>query len=104
MNDVVTAAVVLLFWLALIVVSTVGWCMIAKRLGYTPLAGLLMLIPGGNFFVFLYWAFSESPNERKIRRLEITSSHHRDKNALSFLSNLEGSGGQGFRDAPGSGG
>lgn len=67
------AFLVLVFMLfgmiALVVTSIIACCHLAKRLGYDLYAGLLLLIPGINVFVFFLWAFKESPNERKLLRL-----------------------------------
>jgi hypothetical protein len=46
----------------------VACCYLSKRLGYDLYAGLLLVIPVVNVLVFFYWAFNESPNERKIRQ------------------------------------
>ena len=51
---------------ALGITSIVACCYLGRRLGYDPYAGLLLLIPGVNVFVFYYWAFKESPTERKL--------------------------------------
>jgi drug/metabolite transporter (DMT)-like permease len=56
------------------IASIIAWCQIAKRLGYDLYAGLLMLIPVANLCVFFYWAFRESPNERRIRTLKDANS------------------------------
>jgi len=56
--------------LVIAIVSVPAWCMLAKRLGYDAMAGLLMLIPVANLFVFFYWAFTESPTERKLRSIK----------------------------------
>ena len=53
----------------LAITSIIACCQLGKRLGYDPYAGLLLLIPGVNVFIFFYWAFKESPNERKLRML-----------------------------------
>ncbi len=52
---------------ALGITSIIACYQLGKRLGYDLYAGLLLLIPGVNLFVFCYWAFKESPTERKIR-------------------------------------
>ena len=83
-NDVVFLLSIL-FYLAFFVVWIVAWCFMTKRLGYTPMAGLLLLIPVVGFICFLCWAFTESPNERKIRRLLC----NRDERASNFLSTAE---------------
>jgi hypothetical protein len=91
MIHLVVEVAYLVVCLGLLVLSVVGWCMITKRLGYTPTAGLLMLVPLVNLFAFLYWAFTESPNERRIRRLEVFgAAHERDQKARSFLSEIQG--------------
>lgn len=46
----------------------IACCYLSKRLGYDSYAGLLLLIPLVNVFVFFYWAFKESPNERRLRQ------------------------------------
>jgi hypothetical protein len=56
------------------VASIIAWCQIAKRLGYDLYAGLLMPIPVVKLWVFFFWAFRESPNERRIRSLKDTNS------------------------------
>ena len=52
---------------ALGITSIVACCYLGKRLGYDPYAGLLLLFPPINVFVFFYWAFKESPNEQRLR-------------------------------------
>ena len=52
------------------IAGIVACCMLAKRLGYEQVSGLLLLIPIVNIFVFFNWAFQESPNERKLRKLK----------------------------------
>jgi hypothetical protein len=47
----------------------IACCNLSKRLGYDLYAGLLLIIPVVNVFVFFYWAFKESPNERRLRQL-----------------------------------
>lgn len=77
MTDILGLLVALLYFVvfpALAVVSIIAWCQIAKRLGYDLYAGLLMLIPVVNLLVFFYWAFRESPNERRIQSLKDTNS------------------------------
>jgi len=77
MPDILEALAGLLMFViipALAVASIIAWCQIAKRLGYDPYTGLLMLIPVANLFVFFCWAFWESPNERRIRSLKDTNS------------------------------
>ena len=54
----------------LVVLVTVAWCKIAKRLGYDSSAGFLMIIPIVGHITLLVWAFNESPNERKLRLLQ----------------------------------
>jgi hypothetical protein len=57
------------FYLGLGVFSVVVAVKLAKRLGYDGVAGLLMLLPIVAYVVLAVWAFTESPNERKIRDL-----------------------------------
>ena len=52
----------------------IAWCKIAQRLGYDSISGLLMLVPVVNICVFFFWAFKESPNERRIRSLKEANS------------------------------
>ena len=60
--------VLMLFGLSVLgITSVIACCQLGKRLGYDQYAGLLLLIPGINVFVFFYWAFKESPNERRLR-------------------------------------
>lgn len=46
----------------------IACCYLSKRLGYDLYTGLLLIIPVVNVFVFFYWAFKESPNERRLRQ------------------------------------
>ena len=64
------ALVILVGIAVLCVVVIIAWCKLAGRLGYDPMMGILMLIPVVNLVVFLYWAFKESPNEKRIRILK----------------------------------
>ena len=62
--------ILMLFGSAAIAVTwIVACCYLGKRLGYDPYVGLLLVIPVVNLIVFLYWAFNESPNERRLRQL-----------------------------------
>lgn len=62
-------ALVITVVVGLNITGIVACCMLAKRLGYEQMNGLLLVIPLVNIFVFFYWAFKESPNERKLRKL-----------------------------------
>jgi hypothetical protein len=60
--------VLTLFSISLLgITSIIACCQLGKRLGYDLYAGLLLLIPGVNVLIFFYWAFKESPNERRLR-------------------------------------
>jgi hypothetical protein len=63
------------FSLAMAILSIVVAFKLARRLGYEGTTGLLMMIPVVNYIVLAVWAFSESPNERKIRELLATVNH-----------------------------
>ena len=52
------------------ITGIIASCMLARRLGYDQMSGLLLLIPVINVIVFFYWAFRESPNEQKLRMLK----------------------------------
>ncbi|MCS7468719.1 hypothetical protein NZK35_18860 [Stieleria sp. ICT_E10.1] len=72
-DDVIGLVVAILVLSAtgiLAVTLVIACCQLAKRLGYEQSAGLLMLIPAVNLIVFFVWAFTESPNEKKISRLK----------------------------------
>jgi ATP/ADP translocase len=56
----------------LMVTFVIACCQLAKRLGHEQSAGLLLLIPLVNLVVFFLWAFTESPNEKRIARLKRT--------------------------------
>ncbi|MCM2372338.1 hypothetical protein [Aporhodopirellula aestuarii] len=78
-TDIVDDALGLLFGIlilfgsvAMVVTWIVACCYLGKRLGYDLYAGLLLIVPVVNVFVFCYWAFKESPNERKLRRMRST--------------------------------
>ena len=61
---------VLILGAILTVASIAAWCGIVGRLGYDSAFGLVMIIPVVNLLFFFYWAFAESPNEKRIRELE----------------------------------
>jgi hypothetical protein len=63
------------FSLAVAILSIVVAFKLARRLGYEGTTGLLMMIPGVNYVVLAVWAFTESPNERKIRELKSAVNH-----------------------------
>lgn len=72
-DDVIGLLVAVLVWSVtgiLAVALVIACCQFAKRLGYEQSAGLLLLIPAVNLIVFLVWAFTESPNEKKIAKLK----------------------------------
>lgn len=72
-DDVIGLVVAILVLSAtgiLAVTMVIACCQLAKRLGYDPIAGLLLLIPLVNFVVFFQWAFTESPNEKKMSKLK----------------------------------
>lgn len=54
---------------AIAITWIIACCRLGKRLGYDLYAGLLLVIPGINLCTFFYWAFKESPNERRLRQL-----------------------------------
>lgn len=59
----------LLFGVAALGVTTIiACCSLGKRLGYDPYAGLLLLIPLVNLFVFFSWAFKGSRLLREQRK------------------------------------
>jgi hypothetical protein len=84
--EFVPALFAIILWLAIIVLYVFGWCKIVKRLGYDSYAGFVMVIPIVNFFAFLYWAITESPNERTIRKLQSSQFATRDDDAEGFLT------------------
>lgn len=59
----------------LAIAAIIGWCRLAKRLGHEPYMGLLMIIPVVNVVVFFYWAFTESPNEKRLKAMQQTRPH-----------------------------
>src|SRR4051812_5462904 len=64
-------------------------CRVARRLGYSGYAGLLLLIPLVNPVAWAVWALSESPNERALRALRGELSHReapRVEEALQAMS------------------
>ena len=65
-----TAAVVITVGAGVVIAGIIASCMLAGRLGYEQMTGLLLLIPIVNIIVFFYWAFRESPNEQKLRLLK----------------------------------
>ena len=74
-DDVIGLVVAILVLSAtgiLAVTLIIACCQLAKRLGSEQSAGLLLLIPGVNLIVLFAWAFTESPNERKISQLKRT--------------------------------
>jgi hypothetical protein len=79
-----------LFYLGLGVIGIVVAVKLAKRLGYDGTNGLLMIIPIVNYIVLAVWAFTESPNERKIRDLQREISNLESTTGQSPVAFLEG--------------
>lgn len=63
----------LLVCIGLLILSLVIYWRIAEKAGFSGAASLLMLIPLVNFFVLLYFAFTEWPIEQRLR--EARSGH-----------------------------
>ena len=61
---------------AIAIIWIVACCYLGKRLGYDLYVGLLLIIPVVNLIVFLYWAFNESPNERRLRQMRSRGTTH----------------------------
>jgi hypothetical protein len=55
---------------ALTIFGVVCWCQLAKRLGHPWAMGLIMMIPVVGIIYFMILAFSQSPNEIKIKQLK----------------------------------
>jgi len=84
-DDILSLAIAFALLASLVALSVggiVACCALAKRLGYDPYAGLLLLLPGVNVFVFFMWAFRESPNERRLQRLK--AQQNRAESAARF--------------------
>jgi hypothetical protein len=79
----------LAFSVAIAILSIVVAFNLARRLGYEGTTGLLMMIPVVNYIVLAVWAFSESPNERKIRELQTTINHREAVTGQSPVAFLE---------------
>jgi hypothetical protein len=77
-------------YLGLSIVGIVVAVKLAKRLGYDGTTGLLMMIPIVNYIVLAVWAFTESPNERKIRDLQREISNLELTTGQSPVAFLEG--------------
>jgi len=60
---------IVLFVLAMSTVSTIAWCFIFKRAGYSWALGLLTLVPIANIVVFFVLAFSRWPIQNEVDRL-----------------------------------
>jgi hypothetical protein len=80
----------IVFYLVMAILSIVVSFKLAKRLGYEGTTGLLMMIPVINYIVLAVWAFTESPNERKIRDLERTISRLESSIGQSPVAFLDG--------------
>ena len=78
------------FYLVMAILSIVVSFKLAKRLGYEGTTGLLMMIPVINYIVLAVWAFTDSPNERKIRDLERTISRLESSTGQSPVAFLTG--------------
>jgi predicted membrane channel-forming protein YqfA (hemolysin III family) len=78
------------FYIGMAVFSIVVAVKLAKRLGYEGTTGLLMMLPVVNYMVLAVWAFAESPNERKIRNLQLTIKHLESNPGRSPVAFLEG--------------
>jgi hypothetical protein len=60
----VAGIIIAILYIAFIVFIIYCYCRISKRAGYSPWAGLLMLIPLVNFVIPFYFAFTTWPIEK----------------------------------------
>ncbi len=65
-----------------------AWCRIFSKAGFHGAVGLLMLVPGVNLIVFLYFAFGRWPAMKEMRSLRKLqkSVHKADKRHFARAS------------------
>jgi hypothetical protein len=68
-------AVLGLVYLAILVVMVIAYAKIIGKAGYNPWWVLMMFVPIGNIIVFLMFAFSEWPIQRRLRELEQSAGY-----------------------------
>jgi len=91
-TPVLVGAVVL--YVVLLVFGVYLYCRVARKAGYSPWAGLLLLVPVANVVVMLMFAFSEWPIERELKTLraqlqQSDAGHARFGAAPSFGSTAD---------------
>jgi len=61
---------IVLFWLAIVVITIVAYCKIFSKAGYGWAIGLLMIVPVANLIVMLVLAFGDWPVLKELRALK----------------------------------
>jgi hypothetical protein len=67
-NQLDKTGLAILYGVSLIVLALViwGWAKIFSKAGYSPLLGILMIVPVVGLFTFFWFAFSRWPVHRRL--------------------------------------
>jgi hypothetical protein len=67
-NALDKTSIAIIYGVSLVVVAFViwGWAKIFSKAGYSPLLGILMIVPGVGLITFFWFAFSRWPIRRRL--------------------------------------
>jgi len=108
-NSISTPVLVgaIVVYVAMFAFGVYVYCRVARKAGYSPWAGLWLLVPVANLVVMLIFAFSEWPIEREVKALRAQmqrsdAGHARFGTAPEFgsLGGLPGQAPPAFGAAP----